>query len=41
MRVHREQAEPWQAIARRLESDYPEHWGMRPPRLVVRDADLG
>ena len=31
--------ESWQAIARRLEHEYPERWSLREPRTVDRDVD--
>jgi len=46
MRVHRQEVErepvpePWEAIAHRLEQDYPERWGRAAPRGVMRDPDL-
>jgi hypothetical protein len=39
MRVHRQQTEPWQAIARRLELKHPERWSLSPPRMVDHDVD--
>jgi hypothetical protein len=40
MRVHRQQTEPWEAVARRLELEYAERCGPRPMHVVVRDPDL-
>ena len=32
--------EPWQAIAARLEREYPERWGLPAPRVVARISDV-